>query len=218
MEETKVIDHVGERETRIAKAKKIKTMGIIPYAQSFDKKDLISDIIKDYETKEHRDINDIIPNPEIQVKTAGRVMLYRSHGKLAFAKLLDSTEQIQLMFHRDNCKIITNDGLVDTLNDGSETGMTAYKFMEKMVDVGDFIGVHGEVFKTHKGELTIFVSEFKFLAKAVRPLPEKFHGLSDQEELYRKRYLDLTMNPETYKRFLLKSKLYEVMRAFYKQE
>ncbi len=218
MEETKVIDHVGERETRIAKAKKMKTMGIIPYAQSFDKKDLISDIIKDYETKEHRDINDIIPNPEIQVKTAGRVMLYRSHGKLAFAKLLDSTEQIQLMFHRDNCKIITNDGLVDTLNDGSETGMTAYKFMEKMVDVGDFIGVHGEVFKTHKGELTIFVSEFKFLAKAIRPLPEKFHGLSDQEELYRKRYLDLTMNPETYKRFLLKSKLYEVMRAFYKQE
>lgn len=217
-EETKTIDHVGERETRIAKAKKMKDMGIIPYAQSFDKKDLISDIIKDYETKDHRDIEIIIPNPEIQVKTAGRVMLYRSHGKLAFAKLLDSTEQIQLMFHRDNCKIMMNDGLVDTLNDSSETGMTAYKFMEKMVDVGDFIGVHGEVFKTHKGELTIFVSEFKFLAKAVRPLPEKFHGLSDQEELYRKRYLDLTMNPETYKRFLLKSKLYEVMRTFYKQE
>lgn len=218
MEETKVIDHVGERETRIAKAKKMKDMGIIPYAQSFDKKDLISDIIKDYETKDHRDIEVIIPNPEIQVKTAGRLMLYRSHGKLAFAKLLDSTEQIQLMFHRDNCKIITQEGVKDMLDDGSETGMTAYKFMEKMVDVGDFIGVHGEVFKTHKGELTIFVSEFKFLAKAIRPLPEKFHGLSDQEELYRKRYLDLTMNPETYKRFLLKSKLYEVMREFYKKE
>lgn len=107
--EEKTVDHVGERETRIAKAKKMKTMGINPYAQSFDKKNLISDIIKDYETKEHRDINDIIPNPEIQVKTAGRVMLYRSHGKLAFAKLLDSTAQIQLMFHRDNCKITIND-------------------------------------------------------------------------------------------------------------
>ncbi len=217
-EETKGVDHVGERETRIAKAKKMKEMGIIPYAQSFDKKDLISDIIKHYETKEHRDINDIIPNPEIQVKTAGRVMLYRSHGKLAFAKLLDSTEQIQLMFHRDNCKIITQEGLKDILDDGSETGMSAYKFMEKMVDVGDFIGVHGEIFKTHKGELTIFVSEFKFLAKAIRPLPEKFHGLSDQEELYRKRYLDLTMNPETYKRFLFKSKFYRVLREFYTQE
>lgn len=108
-EENKAVDHVGERETRIAKAKKMKTMGVIPYAQSFEKKDLISDIIKSYETKEHRDINDVIPNPEIQVKTAGRVMLYRSHGKLAFAKLLDSTDQIQLMFHRENCKLITGE-------------------------------------------------------------------------------------------------------------
>lgn len=217
-EENKAVDHVGERETRIAKAKKMKTMGVIPYAQSFEKKDLISDIIKSYETKEHRDINDVIPNPEIQVKTAGRVMLYRSHGKLAFAKLLDSTDQIQLMFHRENCKLITGEWAATTLKDGSEEGMSAYKFMEKMVDVGDFIGVQGEVFKTHKGELTIFVSEFKFLAKAIRPLPEKFHGLSDQEELYRKRYLDLTMNPETYKRFLLKSKLYQVLREFYTKE
>jgi lysyl-tRNA synthetase, class II len=96
--------------------------------------------------------------------------------------------------------------------------MSAYKFMEKMVDMGDFIGVRGEVFKTHKGELTIFVSEFKFLSKAIRPLPEKFHGLQDQEELYRKRYLDLTMNPETYQRFLLKSKLYKTLRDFYTKE
>ncbi|MEI6672854.1 MAG: OB-fold nucleic acid binding domain-containing protein [bacterium] len=66
-------------------------------------------MIRAYETKEYRDINDIIPTPEIQVETAGRVMLYRSHGKLAFAKLLDSTAEIQLMFHRENCKIITTD-------------------------------------------------------------------------------------------------------------
>jgi len=90
--------------------------------------------------------------------------------------------------------------------------------MEKMVDVGDFIGVEGEVFKTHKGELTIFVSAFTFLAKAVRPLPEKFHGLQDQEDIYRKRYLDMTMNPESYQRFLFKSKFYKVLRDFYIQE
>jgi len=217
--EEKVIDHVGERETRIAKIQKMKAMGIIPYAQSFDKKNLISDIINTYETKEHRDINDIIPNPEIQVKTAGRLMLYRSHGKLAFAKLLDSTAQIQLMFHRDNCKLITNDQWpITNLKDGSKEWMSAYKFMEKMVDVGDFIGIQGEVFKTHKGELTIFVSEFKFLSKAIRPLPEKFHGLTDQEELYRKRYLDMIMNEETYQRFLLKSKMYKVLREFYTKE
>ncbi|HMS91100.1 MAG TPA: lysine--tRNA ligase [Candidatus Absconditabacterales bacterium] len=212
-------EHQNERDVRINKVKKMKNIGIIPYAQSFDKKNLIGDIIQTYETKEHRDIIDIIPNPEIQVKTAGRVMLYRSHGKLAFAKLLDSSAEIQLMFHRDNCKIITdNEGSITNLKDGSEEGMSAYKFMEKMVDMGDFIGVEGEIFKTHKGELTIFVSAFKFLSKSIRPLPEKFHGLQDQEELYRKRYLDLTMNPETYKRFLLKSKMYQSLREFYTKE
>jgi lysyl-tRNA synthetase class 2 len=66
--------------------------------------------------------------------------------------------------------------------------------------------------------LTIFVSEFKFLAKAIRPLPEKFHGLTDQEELYRKRYLDMTMNPESYERFLFKSKFYHTLREFYYKE
>jgi lysyl-tRNA synthetase class 2 len=96
--------------------------------------------------------------------------------------------------------------------------MSAYKFMEKMVDVWDFIWVRWEVFTTHKWELTIFVSEFKFLSKAIRPLPEKFHGLTDQEELYRKRYLDMTMNPVSYERFLFKSKFYHTLREFYHKE
>jgi lysyl-tRNA synthetase class 2 len=96
----------SERDVRIAKVEKMKSMGIIPYAQSFDKKNLVSDVIKEYENKELRDINDVILNPVLQVKTAGRVMLYRSHGKLAFVKLLDSTAQIQLMFHRENCFFI----------------------------------------------------------------------------------------------------------------
>ena len=216
MEETKATDHQGEREVRIAKIQKMKAMGIIPYAQSFGKKDLIGDIIKRSEWKQFRDINAIIPTPELQVTTAWRLMLYRSHGKLAFAKLLDSTGEIQLMFHKDNCKIQISSWAVEQLKTDEE--MSAYKFMEKMVDVGDFLGVQGEVFLTHKGELTIFVSAFCFLSKAVRPLPEKFHGLQDQEELYRKRYLDLTMNPATYERFLLKSKFYQVLRNFYSQE
>ncbi|MDD3262736.1 MAG: lysine--tRNA ligase [Candidatus Absconditabacteria bacterium] len=208
----------SERDVRIAKVAKMKSMGIIPYAQSFDKKNLISDIIKEFETKDLRDINDVIANPVSQIKTAGRIMLYRSHGKLAFAKLLDSSAQIQLMFHRENCSFVKGEEKINILQDGSEEGMTAYKFMEKMVDVGDFIGVEGELFKTHKGELTIFVSAFTFLAKAIRPLPEKFHGLQDQEDIYRKRYLDMTMNPESYQRFLFKSKFYKVLRDFYIQE
>lgn len=220
---------LSEREVRIQKVEKMKKMGIHPFAQSFQKQHMIKDIITKYENKELRDSEILVSDAQIQVSTAGRVMLHRSHGKLAFAKILDSTGQIQLMFHRDNCKIIKveknqdwtmNEVAVQSLPfDESESWeMTAYKFFEKMIDMGDFIGVRGEVFKTHKGELTIFVKEFKFLSKAIRPLPEKFHGLSDQEDLYRKRYLDMTMNPETYARFLFKSKFYEVLRDFYRSE
>lgn len=220
---------LSEREVRIQKVEKMKKMGIHPFAQSFQKQDMIKDIIAKYENEELRDSEILVSDAQIQVATAGRVMLHRSHGKLAFAKILDSTGQIQLMFHRDNCKIIKVEKNQDwTMNevavqalpfDESESGeMTAYKFFEKMIDMGDFIGVRGEVFKTHKGELTIFVKEFKFLSKAIRPLPEKFHGLSDQEDLYRKRYLDMTMNPETYARFLFKSKFYEILRDFYRSE
>ncbi len=217
---------LSEREVRIQKIKKMQSMGVVPFAQSFAKKDMIADIIKSYENAEHRDINDIIENPVNQVKTAGRVTLYRSHGKIAFARILDASEQIQIMFHKSNCKIdiATSDNepnLVKKLanpEDKQNPEMLAYKFMEKMVDVGDFIGIEGEVFRTHKGELTIFVSNFKFLSKAVRPMAEKYHGLTDQEELYRKRYIDMTVNPETYKRFMFKSKFYQALRTFYAQQ
>lgn len=212
----------SERDVRISKIHKMKSMWVIPFAQSFDKKNLISDIIKEYDSKPLRDINDIIPSAVAQVQTAGRVMLYRSHGKLAFAKLLDSTDEIQLMFHRDNCKIELFQNweytYVDQLNNPDWEPMSAYKFAEKMIDMWDFIWVTWEVFKTHKWELTIFVSQFKFLSKCIRWLPEKFHWLQDQEDLYRKRYLDMTMNPETYQRFLFKSKFYQTLREFYTNE
>ena len=212
----------SEREVRISKVHKMKSMWIIPFAQSFDKKNLIWNLIKDYQSKDLRDINDIIPSPVNQVQTAGRIMIYRSHGKLAFAKLLDSTDEIQLMFHRDNCKIQKFENwlysYVTELSNPDWEDMSAYKFAEKMMDMWDFIWVSWEVFKTHKWELTIFVSEFKFLSKCIRGLPEKFHWLHDQEDLYRKRYLDMTMNPESYKRFLFKSEFYHKLRQFYTQE
>lgn len=125
----------SERDVRIWKVQRIKSLGLVPYAQSFSKQDMIANIISTYEDKELRDINDVLLSPESQVKTAGRLMLYRSHGKLAFARLLDSTEQIQLMFHRDNCKIVTPNGDVVVLPTPEGEEMTAYKFMEKLVDV-----------------------------------------------------------------------------------
>ncbi len=104
---------LSEREVRIQKTQKLQAMGIHPYAQSFHKTHLIKDIIATYDNQQLREIEAIIEAPEVQVKTAGRMMLYRSHGKLAFAKILDSTEQIQLMFHRDQCKIIKTEKKAD---------------------------------------------------------------------------------------------------------
>lgn len=215
-------EHQDERDVRIAKVQKMKNMGIIPYAQSFDKKNMIWAIIQEYEAKELRDVNDIIGSPIVQVQTAGRLKLHRSHGKLIFAKLLDSTDEIQLMFHKDHCKIEQfkewrHSYVSDIIYPGAED-MSAFKFFEKMVDLWDFIGVTGELFKTHKWELTIFVSEYTFLSKSVRWLPEKFHWLKDQEDIYRKRYLDMTMNSESYKRFLFKSDFYKNLRQFYHEE
>ena len=91
--------------------------------------------------------------------------------------------------------------------------------MEKLVDVGDFIGVSGELFHTHKGELTLFVSEYTFLSKAIQPLGDKFHGIGeDQEKAYRQRYLDMIFNRETLERMHLRSTFLKVIREFYRSK
>ncbi len=96
------------------------------------------------------------------------------------------------------------------------TGAEASKFLEKLVDIGDFLGVRGELFHTHKGELTLFVSEFSFLAKALRPLGDKFHGIAGQETAYRQRYLDMIHNRETLERMKLRSTFIRTLREFYR--
>ncbi len=97
--------------------------------------------------------------------------------------------------------------------DGEEK--TAHKIAEKFCQMGDYIGVIGDLFFTKHGELTLFVKEFQILAKAVRPLPEKFHGVSDRETLYRQRYLDMISNQETFNRMKLRSKFIKTLRDFY---
>jgi len=205
--------HADEVQTRIEKVERMKALGVIPYAASFDKKNTISSLAS-FDTSNFRAIETVIASPINNMKTAGRVTLYRSFGKISFAKIQDATGEIQIMFARENCSIITHEGIKTQLSEE----VSAYKFVEKLVDMGDFIGVEGELFLTHKGELTIFVSAFTFLSKAIRPLPEKFHGLKDEETLYRQRYLDLITNNETYNRFLLRSRFIKVMRDFYEEE
>lgn len=130
------------------------------------------------------------------VKIAGRIIFMRKMGKLSFLRIRDIEASIQVSMQLD---------LV---------GEEAYKFMKTSIDVGDFIGVKGEIVTTQTGEKTLRTHEFEFLGKALKPLPEKFHGLSDQELKYRNRYVDLIMNEDARERFLLRSKLIWEIRSF----
>lgn len=134
---------------------------------------------------------------ETQVQTAGRVRLLRDMGKIAFVQLQDFSGKCQAVFHV------------------GEIDQVEYKKFSKIVQLGDFIGVKGKVFTTQKGEVSILVHEFTFLSKALRPLPEKWHGIKDEELLYRQRYLDLIMNDETRDKFKFKSDFVRELRNFY---
>ncbi len=130
------------------------------------------------------------------VKVAGRIVFMRKMGKLSFVRLRDIEGDCQLELK------------VDTL------GEEKYDFFKSLVDVGDFIGAEGEVFTTQTGEKTIRVKTLEFLGKALKPLPEKYHGLTDIETIYRNRYVDLIMNEDSRKRFLFRSAFIREIRNF----
>jgi lysyl-tRNA synthetase, class II len=133
-------------------------------------------------------------NP-VRVKLAGRILLKRVMGKASFATIRDMTGSIQ---------IFVSDG------DTSQEAHAAFKHY----DIGDIIGLEGELFRTRTGELTARARSLRLLAKALRPLPEKWHGLTDQETKYRQRYVDLIMNEDTRRVFLKRSRAVQAMREF----
>jgi len=130
------------------------------------------------------------------VRVAGRIVFMRKMGKLSFIKIRDIEADLQLSIKID------------------VVGEERYNFFKDSFDLGDFIGAEGEIFTTHTGEKTLRASSFEFLGKALRPLPEKFHGLTDIEQKYRQRYTDLIMNEESRKVFLGRSKLYAFIHDY----
>lgn len=171
--------------TKIRKEKleNLKSLGINPYAYSYDKKYSTAEALK-------------LKIGTKKVTLAGRLMLIRDMGRLCFAHIQDEAGKIQIAFTE------------------KEIGKEKYKLFIKNFDLGDFIGVEGEMFKTHKGETTLLVKKFEMLTKALLPLPEKWHGLQDKEERYRKRYLDLIMNPEVRGVFEKRAQIINAMREF----
>lgn len=133
-----------------------------------------------------------------KVKVAGRIWSLREHGGSAFADLKDQSGRIQLYFQQDHL--------------GEQ-----YSNL-KLLDIGDFLGAEGEVFKTQKGEITVRVENYTPVAKAVRPLPSTWHGLKDVEERYRQRYVDLLLNPEVKERFLVRTKFIKFLREYLDKE
>ena len=130
------------------------------------------------------------------VRTAGRILTVRLFGRLIFATLKDFSGKMQIALQE---KVI---------------GKEMFSFFKKFVDIGDFIGVEGSIFKTRAGEITLDTGKFELLSKTLRPLPEKWHGLTGQELIYRQRYLDLVMNDGTIERFLKRTRIIKSIRDF----
>lgn len=158
--------------------------GVYPFGQRF--------VVREH-TQEVKD--DFINFDGQPVVMAGRLMTMRSHGKTAFANIRDKAGDIQIYFRKD------------------VMGEEAYEFV-KMLDIGDIIGIEGHVFRTHKGEITVKVNMLTLLSKSLRPLPEKWHGLTNTELRYRQRYVDLIVNPEVRDTFVKRSKIVAKIRQY----
>ena len=151
---------------------------------------------KNYEISQVKELEDGTTG----VRTAGRILFMRKMGKLSFVSIADVNGSIQVAIKKDS------------------VGEEAYDFFKKGFDIGDFLGVEGEMFTTQAGEKTIRAIQIEFLGKALKPLPDKFHGITDVDSCYRQRYLDLLMNEDTRKRFLLKSNFVKEVRRFLEDE
>jgi len=177
---------------RLKKIEGLRKLKINSYAYSFDKQDNTVELQKKFK--------DLKAGSETKnkAKIAGRIRIIRDLGKLIFADLQDGSGRIQIQLQEEKNK-------------------KALKFFKEFVDTGDFIGVEGNIIKTKRGELSILIEKVELLTKATKPLPEKWHGLQDKEERYRKRYLDLIMSPEVKEVFLKRERIIDTIREFMKK-
>ncbi len=175
---------------RLRKVKALREAGINPYPNSFSVKESASEL-----QEKHKKLK-----PEVKIKTsakvAGRLLTFRDLGKIAFGTLQDSTGKIQIMLQSPT------------------TSKSVSEFFKKYIDSGDFLGIEGNIFRTKRGELSIIVKSAVLLSKSILPLPEKFHGLKDEEERYRKRYLDLISNLSVSETFKKRAVILKTLRDF----
>lgn len=179
---------------RLRKIKELRDKGINPYPYSFDKKNRTNELHEKYSKLKPEQTT------KAKAKIAGRVMSIRDMGKINFCILQDAFGKVQLVLQ------------------DKETPEDVQEFFRKYVDTGDFIGAEGTVFRTKRGELSILVKKIEILSKSIKPLPEKWHGLQDKEERYRKRYLDLLIDEEVKKVFEKRERVIDTIREFLKSK
>jgi len=172
------------KQVRLDKLDELRAAGVEPFGQKYERDAMAQQIIDNFDTMEGK-----------QVRIAGRIMSKRRHGKAGFANLQDLSGQIQLYIRQD------------------DLGEEKYELFKKL-DMGDILGIQGEVFRTQKGEISVHVHDLIYLSKSINPLPEKWHGLKDVELRYRQRYVDLIVNPEVKDVFIRRSRIIKEIRNY----
>ena len=176
---------------RLEKLERIRERGIEPYPHNYERTHTSAQAEELFEQAEAEQPDDARTDP---VSVAGRIVAFRGMGRASFADLLDGDGRIQVMFRRNQLP-----DTYETLGD---------------LDIGDWLGVRGPVFRTRTGQITVEAQEFTLICKALRPLPEKWHGLQDVEIRFRQRYLDLIANPEARRVAVMRSHFVSAMRRF----
>ncbi|KUG04983.1 lysyl-trna synthetase (class ii) [hydrocarbon metagenome] len=172
------------KRVRLEKLKELRDMGVDPFGSKYERNAMTQEIIDNFTAMEGK-----------TVRIAGRMMSKRRHGKAGFGNLQDLSGQVQLYFRKD------------------DIGEEKYELFKKL-DMGDILGIEGEVFRTQKGEISVHVRDLTYLAKALNPLPEKWHGLKDVELRYRQRYVDLIVNPQVKEVFIKRSRIIKEIRNY----
>ncbi|HEY3131287.1 MAG TPA: lysine--tRNA ligase [Acidobacteriota bacterium] len=182
-------DPIAQRQKKL---QEIIAKGFDPYPHKFDYTHTVSQLVGDFSEQSH----DQLEANSIQVRSCGRLIALRSHGKAAFGHISDGDSKIQIYIKKD------------------KVGERTFELYE-LLDVGDLLGVRGRLFRTRTGELTIFVEQLELLAKALFPLPEKWHGLTDTEIRYRQRYVDLIANQAVRSIFRRRAAIVRELRSFF---
>jgi lysyl-tRNA synthetase class 2 len=180
-----------QQQVRREKLAQLREQGIDPFGHRYERTHYTKDILEQFDNLSKEELDP----QQIEVKVAGRLMTKRSQGKAGFAHMQDLHGQIQIYVRKD------------------QVGEAAFTLFNE-ADIGDVMGFQGVLFKTNKGETTVKVHQLQFLTKALRPLPDKYHGLKDVELRYRKRYVDLMINPEVRETFISRSRIIQTMRQY----